>query len=229
MVLKDLTRKIKEKIKEFKNYFKKEEEISKKIKNDREELLRDLHELLTILYQQMRIRPYCQNNEYRVVIDNNSRIIFCRILGNINAMYRLAQREYNKLSAETGQLERELSRLNKEYYEALRHGKLDDIRKKEEEKLRIIKDLNVKQDEKTIFLNIMSLHRDNEHLVEQLKQLMRRIKNKAIKEELNQLDKLIKEEEEKIIDKLNEHIKEEDKLFEEEIRSIKKLYDVIQY
>jgi len=229
MVLKGLIRKIKEKAKELRNYFKKEEEISKKIKKDREELLRDLHELLTILYQQMRIRPYCQNNEYRVVIDNNSRIIFCRILGNINAMYRLAQREYNKLSAETGQLERELSRLNKEYYEALRHGKLDDIRKKEEEKLRIIKDLNVKQDEKTIFLNIMSLHRDNEHLVEQLKQLMRRIKNKAIKEELNQLDKLIKEEEEKIIDKLNEHIKEEDKLFEEEIRSIKKLYDVIQY
>jgi len=228
MVLKGLARKIKEKIKKFKNYFKKEEEISKKIKKDREELLRDLHELLTILYQQLSIRPYCQNNEYRVVIDNNSRIIFCRILGNINAMYRLTQREYNKLSAETGQLDRELSRLNKEYYEALRHGKLDDIRKKEEEKLRIIKDLNVKQDEKTIFLNIMSLHRDNEHLVNQLKQLMRRIKNKAIKEELNQLDKLIKEEE-KIIDKLKKHIEEENKLFAEEIKSIHKLYDVIQY
>jgi hypothetical protein len=225
MVLKGLAGKIKEKIKKFKNYFKKEEEISKKIKEDREELLRDLHELLTILYQQMFIRPYCQNNEYRVIIDNNSRIIFCRILGNINAMYRLAQREYNKVSAETGQLERELSRLNKEYYEALRHGKLNDIRKKEEEKLRIIKDLNVKQNEKTIFLNIMSLHRDNEHLV---KQLMGRIKNKAIKKELKQLDKLIKEEE-KIIDKLNEHIEEENRLFEEEVRLIHRLSDVIQY
>jgi peptidoglycan hydrolase CwlO-like protein len=225
MVLKGLAGKIKRKIKEFKNYFKKEEEISKKIKKDREELLRDLHELLTILYQQQSIRPYCHNNEYRVVIDNNSRIIFCRILGNINAMYRLAQREYNKLSAETGQLDRELSRLNKEYYEALRHGKLDDIRKKEEEKLRLIKDLNVKQDEKTIFLNIMSLHGDNKHLVIQL---MWRIKNKAIKKELSQLDKLIKEEE-KIIDKLKKHIEEENKLFAEEIRSIKKLYDVIQY
>ena len=225
MVLKGLIRKIKEKAKELRNYFKKEEEISKKIKKDREELLRDLHELLTILYQQLRIRPYCHNNEYRVVIDNNSRIIFCRILGNINAMYRLAQREYNKLSAETGQLDRELSRLNKEYYEALRHGKLNDIRKIEEEKLRIIKDLNVKQDEKTIFLNIMSLHEDNKHLVIQL---IWRIKNKAIKKELSQLDKLIKEEE-KIIDKLNEHIKEENRLFEEEMKLMHKLYDVIQY
>jgi hypothetical protein len=228
MVFKSIGGKIKGKIKKFKNYFKKVEKTSKKIKKDREELLRDLHKLLTILYQQQSIRPYCHNNEYRVIIDNNSRIIFCRILGNINAMYRLAQREYNKVSAETRQLDSELERLNKEYYEALRHGKLNDIRKIEEKKLRIIKDLNVKQDEKTLFLNIMSLHRDNEHLVKLLMMRMKRIKNKAIKNELKQLDKLIKEEG-KIIDKLNEYVEEENKLFKEEIKSIKQLYDVIQY
>ena len=225
MVLKGLTGKIKEKAKKFKNYFKREEKTSKKIKKDREKLLRDLHKLLTILYKQMFIRPYCQNNEYRVIIDNNSRIIFCRILGNINAMYRLTHREYNKVSAETRLLDRELYRLNKEYYEALQQGRRDAIKRLEEMKLRIIKDLNVKQDEKILFLNIMSLHRDNEHLVIQL---MGRIKNKAIKKDLKQLSKLIKKEG-KIIDKLNKHIKEENKLFKEEIRSIKQLYDVIQY
>jgi len=211
-----------------KKLIKKEEETFKKIKKDREELLRDLHQLQEILYQQMFIRPYCHNNEYRVIIDNNSRIIFCRILGNINAMYRLAQREYNKVLAETRRLDSELERLNKEYYEALRHGKVDDIRKIEEEELRIIKDLNVKQDEKTIFLNIMSLHRDNEHLVKLLMTRMRRIRNKVIKNKLKKLDNLIKEEG-KIIDKLNKYIEEENKLFKEEIKSIKQLHKVIQY
>jgi len=217
---------IRKKIEKAKKLIKKEEETFKKIKKDREELLRDLHQLQEILYQQMFIRPYCQNNEYRVILDNNYlRIIFCRILGNINVMYRLAQREYNKVSAEIGQLDSELERLNKEYYEALRHGKVDDIRKIEEKKLRIIKDLKVKQDEEKLFSNIMDLHRTNEHLVSIL---MRRIRNKAIKGELKKLDELIKEEG-KIIDKFNKYIEEEKKLFKKEIKSMKQLYDVIQY
>jgi hypothetical protein len=209
------------------NSFKKLVDLTKKIKNDRKKLFSLLTDLQKILEEQKFIRPYCNNNQYRVILDNYTIVEICKVSGIINAMSELVYRVRVKIANETGLLDKILHIYNEEMHRALQQNDKATIKELEEIKLKIAKELRATeiQQEEEIIKRIINLHNEKEKLVENL---ILRIRNDAIKKDFNYLHKLIKNEK-KLINTLNKFTKKDEKTLRNEINLINKTEHIIQY
>jgi hypothetical protein len=209
------------------NSFKKLVDLTKKIKNDRKKLFSLLTDLQKILEKQKFIRPYCNNNQYRVILDNYTIVEICKVSGIINAMSELVYRVRVKIANETGLLDKILHIYNEEMHRALQQNDKATIKELEEIKLKIAKELRATeiQQEEEIIKRIINLHNEKEKLVENL---IVRIRNDAIKKDFNYLHKLIKNEK-KLINALDKFMKKDEKTLRNEINLINKTEHIIQY
>jgi len=199
----------------FKNFFNRAKNtlknLNKKIRNERKELFKILTKLQNNLERQKFIRSYCNNQAYHNLLGYELSRQFCELSEKIN-------NEANKLYSlrvhianEIGLLGKVLNAYNEEIRRAEQKGLSHKKQELEETKSRILAAANEQVQEIEILNEIWSLHNEKQILLENLRQ---KIKNKAISRELEELNNLIKEEE-NIINKLGKYIKEE-QIFETE-------------
>jgi len=193
----------------FKNFFNRAKNtlknLNKKIRNERKELFKILTKLQNNLERQKFIRSYCNNQAYHNLLGYELSRQFCELSEKIN-------NEANKLYSlrvhianEIGLLGKVLNAYNEEIRRAEQKGLSHKKQELEETKSEILAAANEQVQEIEILNEIWSLHNEKQILLENLRQ---KIKNKAISRELEELNNLIKEEE-NIINKLGKYIKEE--------------------
>jgi len=193
----------------FKNFFNRAKNtlknLNKKIRNERKELFKILTKLQNNLERQKFIRSYCNNQAYHNLLGYELSRQFCELSEKIN-------NEANKLYSlrvhianEIGLLGKVLNAYNEEIRRAEQKGLSHKKQELEETKSRILAAANEQVQEIEILNEIWSLHNEKQEL---LKKLLEEIKNEAISRELEELNNLIKEEE-NIINKLGKYIKKE--------------------
>ena len=208
----------------IKNSFKKIGDLTKKIRNDRKKLFDLLTDLQKNLEKQNSIGLY-YNNQYRRFLDYNSINAIRKVSEIVNVMSQLVYKEHARIKNESELLDKTFNIYEKEIHKVLKNNRKSTIKEFGNIELGIKKELNAELQEEAIIRNIISLHDEKEKLV---KNLMKRIKSNAIKKNFNELNKLVKNEN-NIINKLKKHVEKSEKSLKEEINPINQTKPLIRH